>query len=483
MSELDRTPPKVHLRINGEKLEQGSGGTYDHVSPATGQVDAQIPLADKEEIDRAVTAAHQTFQSWKRTPPAQRRELLLRLADLIEANAAEFGRLGALDNGTPVSVGASFPVLSAEWTRYYAGWADKIQGDLTGNPVQDGELGYTLAQPYGVVGIVITWNGPLMSLAMKIPAAVAAGNTVVVKPSELTPFSGELFMDLVEEAGFPSGVINVLPGTAEAGSQLVGHPLIKKVSFTGGPATATKILESCAPEMKPAVLELGGKSANIVFEDADLDVACQIGTTFSLIALSGQGCAFATRMLVHEDVYDEVVARVKMVAENIPTGDPFDPNVASGPVVNAAAVDRILGMIDRAKEQGATLLAGGSRIDREGYFIEPTVFTDVDPDSELAQNEVFGPVLSIFKFSTEEEAIALANNSRYALSSYVQTKDLNRAIRVAAELDAGETLVNGATNLQVGRPFGGFGLSGAGKEGGREGIEEFLRIRSVGIAI
>ena len=483
MSDLDRNPPKVHLRINGERLDAGSGGTYDHISPATGQVDATIPLADKNEIDLAVTAAHNAFQSWKRTPPAVRRELLVKLAGLIEANASEFGRLGALDNGTPMTVGSAFPSLSAEWTRYYAGWADKIQGDLTGNPVQDGELGYTLAQPYGVVGIIITWNGPLISLAMKIPAAVAAGNTVVVKPSELTPFSGELFMDLVEEAGFPQGVINLLPGTAEAGAQLVGHPLVKKITFTGGPATASKILAACAADMKPAVLELGGKSANIVFPDADLDSACEIGTTYSLMALSGQGCAFATRMIVHEDVYADVVARVKMVAENIPVGDPFDPAVVSGPVVNEAAVDRILSMIERAKEQGSTLLAGGNRIAREGFFIEPTVFTDVDPDSELAQNEVFGPVLAIFKFSTEEEAIELANGTRYALSSYVQTKDLDRAVRVAAELDAGETLVNGAMNLQVGRPFGGFGLSGMGKEGGRQGIEEFLRTRAVGIKL
>jgi aldehyde dehydrogenase (NAD+) len=290
-------------------------------------------------------------------------------------------------------------------------------------------------------------------------------------------------MDLVEEAGFPPGVINVLPGTAEAGAHLVAHPLVKKVSFTGGPATATKILQACAPDMKPAVLELGGKSANIVFEDADLEAACQLGTNLSLIALSGQGCAFATRMIVHEDVYDRVVGQVKLIAENIPIGDPFDPGTLSGPVVNKAAVERITGMIERAKEQGATLVTGGARMDRDGYFIQPTVFTDVAPDSELAQTEVFGPVLAIFKFSTEDEAIALANNTRYALSSYVQTKDLKRAVRVAAELEAGETLINGAGNLQVGRPFGGFGLSGVGKEGGRQGIEEFLRIRSVGIAV
>ncbi|MWA00834.1 aldehyde dehydrogenase family protein [Actinomadura sp. LD22] len=483
MSDVDRMPPKVHLRINGEKLEKGSGGTYEHISPVTEQVDARIPLAGEEEVDLAVSKAHEAFQIWKRMSPAQRREPLRKLADLIEANSAEFARLGALDNGTPVTIGSAFPATSAEWTRYYAGWADKIQGDVTGNPVQDGELGYTLAQPYGVVGIIITWNGPLISLAMKIPPAVAAGNAVVVKPSELTPFSGELFMDLVEEAGFPPGVINVLPGTAEAGARLVAHPLVKKVSFTGGPATATKILETCAPDMKPAVLELGGKSANIVFEDADIEAACHLGTTFSLIALSGQGCAFATRMIVHEDVYDQVVDQVKLIAGNIPIGDPFDPGIMSGPVVNEAAAERIISMIERAKEQGATLVTGGARLDRVGYFIQPTVFTDVDPASELAQTEVFGPVLAIFKFSTEEEAIALANGTRYALSSYVQTRDLKRAIRVAAELEAGETLINGAVNLQVGRPFGGFGLSGAGKEGGRQGIEEFLRIRSVGIAI
>lgn len=483
MLDIDRTPPKVHLRINGEKFEAGSGGIYDHVNPATGEVDAQIPLADKQEIDLAVTRAHEAFQTWKRTHPAVRRELLMKLADLIEANAAEFARLGAIDNGTPVSVGAAFPELSTEWTRYYAGWADKITGDLTGKPDDLGELGFTLAQPYGVVGIIITWNGPLLSLAMKIPPAVAAGNTVVVKPSELTPFSGELFMDLAEQAGFPPGVINILPGTAEAGAQLVGHPLVKKVTFTGGPSTATNILRACAPDMKPAVLELGGKGPHLIFEDADLDAACQLGTAYSLIALSGQGCAFATRMLVQDAVYDEMVARVKTVAENIPIGDPFEQGIASGPVVNQAAVDRILGMIERAKEQGATVLTGGRRIDRPGYFIEPTVLVDVDPDSEIAQTEVFGPVLCVFRFSTEDEAVAIANNTRYGLTSYIQTRDLNRALRLAAELNEGQVIINNASTLETSRPFGGFGQSGLGKEGGREGIYEFLRVRAVGIKL
>ncbi|MDR7167348.1 aldehyde dehydrogenase (NAD+) [Nocardia kruczakiae] len=486
MPEIDRTPPAVHLRINGEKLATGAGGTHDHISPATGRVDATIPLADKAEIEQAVTAAHEAYQSWKRTPAAHRRALLLKLADLIEENTEEFARRATLDNGTPFTRAKGFGPLSAEWTRYYAGAADKLRGEVTGSPVYDSELGYTLTEPYGVIGIVITWNGPLISLAMKIPPAVAAGNTVVVKPSELTPFSGELFMDLVEQAGFPPGVVNILPGTAEAGAQLVSNPLVKKITFTGGPATAQHILQGCAADIKPAVLELGGKSANIVFEDADIEKACILGTTFSLILMSGQGCSFATRMIVHESIYDEVVARTKAIAESVVVGDPFAEGTMSGPVVNEAAVERILSVIERAKADGATLITGGERIGGElagGYYIQPTIFTDVDPQSHLAQNEVFGPVLSIMKFSTEEEAIEIANCTRYALAAYVQTNDLKRAVRVASELDAGQILVNGAPNSVVGRPFGGFGLSGVGKEGGHEGIEEFLRVKAVAIGM
>ncbi|CAN5547627.1 aldehyde dehydrogenase family protein [soil metagenome] len=479
----DRTPPPVHLHINGERLTSGSGGIHEHLDPATGEVNATIPLADKTDVDHAVRAAHAAFDGWRRTSPAVRRNTLMKLADLIDENAAEFARLGALDNGTGLTGGAAFPPLASEWTRYYAGWADKMSGDVTGNPMQDGELGYTLVEPYGVIGIIITWNGPLISLAMKVPPAVAAGNTVVVKPSELTPFSGELFMDLVEKAGFPPGVINMLPGTAEAGNELVTHELVKKVTFTGGPATATKILEACAPTMKPVVLELGGKSANIVLEDADLEAACFHGTFMSVGALTGQGCALPTRMLVHESIHDSVVEGVKAIASMISTGDPMEPTTINGPVVNQAAVDRIMGMIERAQADGAVLVTGGKRIDRPGFFIEPTVFTNVHPDSELAQNEVFGPVLAITTFTTDDEAIAIANATRYGLSAYVQTKDLKRAIRIAAELDTGEVLINGAMNLAAHRPFGGVGVSGVGKEGGKAGFEEFLRVKSIGIGM
>ena len=481
----DTSRPAVHLRIGSERLAAGSGGVHQHIDPSSGRVDAEIPLAGKAEVDQAVRTAHEAFAGWRGTPPAERRRLLLRLADLIEANAGEFARRGALDNGTPLTVSAGFVPMSVEWTRYYAGWADKTSGDLTASFGNGGELGYTLAQPYGVIGVIITWNGPLISLAMKIPAALAAGNTVVVKPSELTPFCGELFADLVEEAGIPAGVVNILPGDPQAGAALVAHPLVQKVTFTGGPATARKILASCAEQMKPAVLELGGKSANLIFEDADLTTACTHGTFMSVATLSGQGCALPTRMLVQRTVYDEVIARVAEIAKYITVGDPFDPATVSGPVVNQAALDRILATVDQAKRDGARLITGGARIGgplADGYLLEPTVFADVDPRSDLAQHEVFGPVLAITPFDTEEEAIAIANNTRYGLSAYVQTNDLRRAHRLAEALVCGEVLVNGAANLAVHRPFGGLGISGFGKEGGRHGIEEFLRVKSVGIA-
>jgi aldehyde dehydrogenase (NAD+) len=480
----DRTPPAVHLRIGAERRPSGSGGVHEHINPVTGQPDADIPLAGGAEVDEAVRAAHAAFAQWRATRPAERRRLLLRLADLMDGNGAEFARRGTLDNGTPLTVSGGFVPQSSEWTRYYAGWADKISSDLTAFHSKDGEIGYTLSQPYGVIGVIITWNGPLISLAMKIPAALAAGNTVVVKPSELTPFCGELFADLVAEAGFPPGVVNVLPGAPEAGAALVGHPLVKKITFTGGPDTAKKILHSCADLMKPACLELGGKSANIVFDDADLDMACSHGTFMSVAVLSGQGCALPTRMLVHEPVYDAVVSRVAEIAKAITVGDPFEPATLSGPVVSQAALDRILAMIDQAKLDGARLVTGGARLEgglAGGYFIEPTVFADVDPASELAQKEVFGPVLAITPFGTEDEAIRIANSTPYGLSAYIQTSDLRRAHRVADELVTGEVLVNGAVNLGVHRPFGGVGLSGFGKEGGRAGLEEFLQVKSVAI--
>jgi len=484
-STIDTTRPDVTLRIGGEKRRTASGGTFDHVNPCTGTPDATIPMAGPAEIDEAVAAAHNAYQSWRQTNPSERRRLLLRFADLIEQHADDFTRLGTFDNGTASGLVAGLVAMSVEWTRYYAGWADKITSEVSGSYRAQGEFSYTLRQPYGVIGVIITWNGPLISLAMKVPAALAAGNTVVIKPSELTPFSADLYADLAAEAGIPDGVINVLPGSAEAGAALVAHPLVKKVSFTGGPDTARKILHTCAEHIKPSVMELGGKSGNIVFEDANLDAACGVGTLLSVGFMTGQGCALPTRMIVARPVYDDVIARVEAIASMIKVGDPFEPDTVSGPVVNDAALQRITGVIERAKGDGARLLTGGERLGgdlADGYYLQPTVFADVDPQSELAQKEVFGPVLSIIPFDNEEEAIEIANSTPYGLSGYVFTNELKRAHRVAEALETGEVLINGAMNLSVHRPFGGIGISGMGKEGGREGLDEFLQTKSVSIA-
>lgn len=482
---LDATRPEVSLRIGGEKRTTASGGTFRHINPCNGLPDAEIPMAGAAEIDEAVHAARSAFLKWRQTSPSDRRRMLIRLADLIEQHAEDFIRLGTFDNGTASGLVAGLVALSAEWTRYYAGWADKITSEVSGSYRVHGEFSYTLSQPYGVIGVIITWNGPLISLAMKVPAALAAGNTVVIKPSELTPFSADLFADLAAEAGIPDGVINVVPGSAEAGAALVAHPLVKKVSFTGGPDTARKILQTCAEEIKPTVMELGGKSGNIVFDDANLDAACGTGTLMSVGVMSGQGCAFPTRMIVARSVYDDVIARVEAIAAMIKVGDPFEPDTVAGPVVNAAALERITGMIERASKDGARLITGGGRLGgdlADGYYLQPTVFADVDPYSELAQKEVFGPVLCIIPFDTEEEAIDIANSTPYGLSGYVFTNDLKRAHRVAEALETGEVLINGAMNLAVHRPFGGIGISGMGKEGGRAGLHEFLRTKSVSIA-
>ncbi len=477
--------PAVQLRIGAERLSSGSGGVYQHIDPSTGRPDADVPLAGPAEVDRAVQVAHTAYLEWRRTKPAERRRLLMRLADLIEERAADFVQLATMDNGTPAGLAGGLVAMSVEWTRYYAGWADKVSSEVTGSLREDGEFSYTLAQPWGVIGAIITWNGPLISLAMKVPAALAAGNTVVIKPSEFTPFTAGLFAEMAAQAGIPDGVINVLTGGPEAGQALVEHPLVKKISFTGGPVTARKILHTCADLIKPVVMELGGKSGNIIFADADLDRACGMGTLLSVGVMSGQGCAFPTRMIVERSVYDDVIERVRTTAGFFKVGNPLDADTVAGPVINEEALKRITGMIKQAKSDGARLITGGERIGGDlagGFYMQPTVFADVDPQSELAQTEVFGPVLSIIPFDTEDEAIEIANSTQYGLSGYVFTNDLRRAHRVAEELETGEVLINGAINLGVTRPFGGIGISGMGKEGGRAGLEEFLQVKTVSMA-
>jgi aldehyde dehydrogenase (NAD+) len=482
MTTYDRNPPTCALIIGEQELSSGSAGVFAHINPANGEHQADIPLAGPAEIEQAVACAREAFEDWRRMPGAQRGMLLNRLADLVELNTDEFIRLAAIEGGTPVTVGAGGPRLAQEWIRYYAGWADKIDGQVVSMP-PSGELIYTLPEPYGVIGIIITWNGPLISLGMKVAPALAAGNTVVIKPAEQTPFVACLFARLALEAGIPPGVINVLPGSTEAAQALIGHADVQKVTFTGGPVTARKILHQCADLLKPAVLELGGKSANIVFEDADIPAIAQQAAFWSVGLLSGQGCELPTRLLVQDSVYEQMVEAVAAVAMHLPMGDPFDPQTIVGPVINEAACTRILEMVERARSSGAgRLVVGGERVGGEfaqGCYIRPTVFADVDPNSEIALQEVFGPVLIIQRFKDEAHAIELANSTGYGLGGYIQTNDLGRANRLASAIKTGYVHINGTRNIPACAPFGGIGLSGYGKEGGRPGLDEFIRLKTV----
>lgn len=483
---MDMATPSAMLRIGNEDLSEGSGGSYEHLHPVEGHVQATIPLAGAAEMNRAVDKAAAAFEGWRKTAPGVRREVLLNMARLIRENAEAFALLAATDGGVPLAGGRGMAMLSAEWHSYYAGWCDKLDGQLLSTFDTRGEFAYTVPEPYGVVGIINTWNGPLISFGMKVAPALAAGNCVVVKPAELTPFAADLYATLAREAGVPDGVLSVLAGKPEAGEALVNHPKVEKISFTGGPIAARRILVACAEQMKPAVLELGGKSASLLFPDTDVDAACARAVQWTIGIMAGQGCALPTRLVVHESIYDVVVEKLIAITNAYKVGDPFEEGVAVGPLINAAACDRVMGMLDRVRETGSgKIVLGGNRgsgpLAGKNY-IEPTIITDIDPDSEIAQIEVFGPVLLVQKFATEDEAISLANATRYGLAAYIQSNDVKLVHRLAERLKAGGVYVNGAMQIHPHTPFGGLGVSGYGKEGGRAGVDEFLRYKTVAIA-
>ncbi len=479
------TTPAVHLHLGHEQRTTGSGGTRAHIHPVSGEEIAVIPLAGSAEVEDAVARAVAAQEGWRNLAPEARRDMLFRLADLIEGKTGEFARMAALDGGTPLFQGERGVATAVAWTRYYAGWCDKLTGDLMSTFQTRGEFSYNVPEPIGIVGIINTWNGPLIGLGMKVSAALAAGNCVICKPAEITPFAPELFAQCARQAGVPDGVLSILPGTGEAGDAIVRHPKVRKISFTGGPITARKILAAAAEQIKPTVMELGGKSASLMFPDCDIQKACERAMFWTIGILSGQGCALPTRLLVHADIYDEVLEKLTALAARFKVGDPMEAGVMVGPVINAAAVTRIEGMFDRVRETGSgRFLIGGNRCGgalAQGNFIEPTIIADVDPDSEIAQVEVFGPALVVIKFSDEDEAVAIANNSEYGLAAYIQSNDLALVHRVSERLNAGGVYVNGAMQINPHTPFGGVGISGFGKEGGKAGIEEFLHYKTVSI--
>ncbi|MCW2547495.1 MAG: aldA 2 [Mycobacterium sp.] len=472
------------LLIGGDRVTDVSGGHYAHHNPATGQVQAQVPMGGAADIDNAVVAARDALPAWRAMPVNQRGAILHKLADLLEQHSEHSGIVNALENGNPVG-GLGPGAYTALWTRYYAGWCDKIEGSVVPTfPIQG--LDYILSEPWGVAGVMVPWNGPMMGMGQKAVPALAAGNTVVAKPPELAPFGAYLFAELALEAGVPPGVLNVVAGGAEAGEALVLHPGVDKVSFTGGSTVARQVMTLAAQTLKPVALELGGKSVNIIFSDANLDFAIPMAAALGVQLLSGQGCALPTRLYVQDEIYDEVVARLVPITKTFRVGNPLDPKTQMGPVINEAAVERIVGMVERATQGGAKLLTGGNRLGGElasGYFLAPTVLGDVDHDSEIAQEEVFGPVLSVLRFADEAEVIAKANDNRYGLAAYIHTRDIGRAHRVAHAIDAGYVSVNGFSGMSPTAPFGGYKQSGFGREGGRAGLEEWLRAKNIFIGL
>jgi acyl-CoA reductase-like NAD-dependent aldehyde dehydrogenase len=473
--------PRFPLIIGASLEEAGSGAVHAHFYPATGQVTREIRLANADDVDRAVKAARAAAPAWRAMNGDKRRDLFFKLAALCEANMSELGALVTAENGS-ISMAAPYMAIdAAQKFRYFGGWSDKIHGRTIatwGGPAHD----YVAYEPYGVIGAIIPWNGPLFAVTMVIAPALAAGNTVVIKSPELAPWSvmklGELFL----EAGFPPGVVNIITGGANVGAAMVAHSGIDKIQFVGSGATAKKVLAGAAQTLKPCGLELGGKSAVIVFADADLQDAAKRGLS-GAVSANGQGCVNGTRLLVERAVYEPYLAMIGAMAGHIKVGDPMDSKTVMGPVISEQAVARILGMTDQAQKDGARLICGGMRLGGDhaaGSFLPITILADVDDGSALAQNEVFGPVLAVTPFDSEEEAIAIANGSEYGLGGYIHTQNLARAHTVASALDAGMIHVNGAgEGMTPCAPFGGMKQSGYGRLGGEAGLHEFLRVKNV----
>lgn len=479
------TAPRATLSagvyVDNELTPCSGSRQLKHVNPSTGEVQKEFTAASAADADRAIAAAVRAFDRWKRVSPSERRAHINAIAATLREHKDELATINALEVGTPLGFGQWAVDDAASWFEYYAGWTDKLSGDTI--PVADG-FDFTLREPVGVVVKFLTWNNPIGGISMSIPAALAAGCTVVIKPAEQAPFAAVRFAELCAKAGLPPGVVNVVVGDAEAGDRLVRHPDVAKVSFTGGPVTASKLQAAAAENLTPLVLELGGKSAHAVFADADIDAAVRFSTVNT--ALSGQGCSLPTRLLVERSIYEKVLDKLVSAISQVPVGDPFADGIAMGPVVNESACKRIESMIQRAVSSGdAKLACGGHRLDGElasGFFIAPTVLRDVKPESAAAQDEIFGPVISVIAFDTEEEAIRIANGTRYGLAAYVHTSNLERALRLCRELKAGGIGVNGKMlPASYAVPFGGIGLSGYGREGGRAGIEEFTYVKNIAI--
>ncbi len=472
------------LFINGQYVDSSSGQWIESVDPYSGEVWARVPRANSQDVNSAVTAAKQAFENsdWTDMSASARGKLLRRLGDLVQENSHRLAELEVRDNGKLYAEMKAQMDYHPEWWYYFGGLADKIEGSIIPIDKKDA-FSYTMYEPLGVVGAITAWNSPLLFIAWKCAPALAAGNTIVVKPSEFTSASSLEYANLVKQAGFPDGVFNVISGFgAEAGATLVEHPDVAKITFTGSDFSGQKIYENAARGIKHVSLELGGKSPNIVFEDADLDMAAK-GAVSGIFGATGQTCVAGSRLLVQQSIHDEFIDRLLSHAKNAKMGNPMEPDTHIGPITTRPQYEKVISYIEIAKQEGAQLVFGGSACSVPGaggdQFVEPTIFKNVTNEMRIAQEEVFGPVLAVIKFDDEEEAIRIGNDVVYGLAAGVWTKDIRRAMRFTKALKAGTVWVNTYRAFSYMMPFGGMKRSGLGRESGIAAIRDYLQVKSV----
>jgi acyl-CoA reductase-like NAD-dependent aldehyde dehydrogenase len=472
------------LLVGGKWVPSKSGKTFETINPATEEVLALIAEGDKADVDLAVKAARKAYEesSWPSISPHQRTRYLLRIADLIDQHAEELAELETLDNGKPFAQSRAIDIAGAAGIfRYFAGWPTKIYGET--NPSDPSTFNYTLREPIGVCGLITPWNFPIMMAAQKIAPALACGNTVILKPAEQTPLTALRLGEIIGEAGLPDGVVNVITGFGPgAGSAITEHPDVDKISFTGSTEVGKLILQASAGNLKRVSLELGGKSPNIIFPDADLNKAipnAMNGVFFN----SGQVCVAGTRIFVQNEMYDNFLDQFAKATERMTVGDPFDPKTRLGPLVSKEQFDRVKGYLDVGRKEGARVAVGGETAGGKGYFVKPTLFADVDNKMRVAREEIFGPVAAAIRFKDENDAVLQGNDTTYGLAAALWTKDISRGLKVARALKAGTVWINCYGLADTGMPFGGYKQSGFGRENGKYAIDLFTQIKSVYVKI